>query len=470
MFTRSTMSALLCSAILLASSSVAATGTSKSSQFFWVSDIHFNPFADPALVDKLVGAPPSDWSRILNESSLSNFSKFGEDTNWQLFRSALRAMQSTVPDPAFTLVTGDLLAHHFREQFDANATVHDDASYLEFVRKTVEFEALELHRVSPKATIIALGNNDADCGDYLIQSDGRFLRDTGPMVARLAGASYESAFSKPWNAFGSFSVAHPVLPRHRVIVLDTSFLSYRHEPGCGGNAVDTGNEMLSWLADELAAAKQHHEKVWLVYHIPPGIDSYATLRHKTAGTAAPAVTFWRSSYAATFEPLLRQDHSTVEASFAGHTHLDDFRLIDIKSRFRSVVIMTPGLSPNIGQNPAFRVVTIDKGKLKNQSTYYLTNLASAGPQLQADWKLEYDFDQAWGMHNLNAASYHKLWRLISQSSEAQNRWMSFYSVSKPGTFITPATFSASHCASGYLSANAFETCVEKEKVHRIVIE
>ncbi len=374
-------------------------------------------------------------------------------------------MQRTVPDPAFALVTGDLLAHHFREQFNSNATNHDDTSYLEFVRKTVEFVASELHHVSPKASIIALGNNDADCGDYLIQSGGRFLGDTGPVVAGLAGAPYEPAFSKPWNAFGSFSVSNPVIPKDRIIVLDTTFISYRHEAACGGSVVDAGKEMLAWLEGELAAARRHREKIWLVYHIPPGIDSYATLRHKTAEDATPPVTFWRRPYAATFEELLKQYHSTVEASFAGHTHLDDFRLIDIKSRFRSVVMMTPGLSPNIGQNPAFRVVRLDKGKLRDQATYYLANLAAASPQLPADWKLEYDFDQAWGTHNLDAASYEKLWQQIAQPSQERDRWVLFYSASKPGNFITPGTFSAAHCASGYLSANGFETCVEEDKIH-----
>src|SRR5690242_5413499 len=101
---------------------------SPVSRFLWISDIHLNPFDDPALVHKLAVAPPSEWAGILNTSANTRFSTYGQDTNWRLFSSALAAIKQTLPEPAFTIVTGDLLAHEFRQRFNASATIHDDAA------------------------------------------------------------------------------------------------------------------------------------------------------------------------------------------------------------------------------------------------------------------------------------------------------------------------------------------------------
>src|SRR5690349_4383251 len=57
-----------------------------------VSDIHFNPMADPGLVTKLEAAEPSQWQTILSRSKSTSFSQYGQDTNWWLLRSSLDQM------------------------------------------------------------------------------------------------------------------------------------------------------------------------------------------------------------------------------------------------------------------------------------------------------------------------------------------------------------------------------------------
>ena len=463
---RAATCAFLIAQTLLFSNASAAMRSGRS-QFLWLSDIHFNPFEDPTLVDKLAAAPPSDWTAILSSSSRTKLSSFGQDTNWPLLSSAFSAIRRTIPSPAFTIVTGDLIAHHFREQFDATATAHDDHAFGEFARKTVEFIGLQLRQLSPDTRgIVALGNNDSACGDYFTESGGRFLRNTGPLVAALAGAADNSAFSAPWNAFGSFSVPHPMLRKHRIIVLDTAFLSSRHHNGCAAASTDAGSAMLTWLTHELSDARQHGDKVWLVYHIPPGVDGFATIRARTSSADA-IVMFWKDSYLTTFEELAKQYRSTIEASFAGHTHMDDFRLINHKDGHPSVVLITPSLGPNVRQNPSFRIVTLSsRGKLEDQATYYLGNLESVGPRAPADWKLEYSFKQAWHLRGLSAASYQKLWLRTAASPGDREQWMLFYSASAPGSFIPPDTFQTYHCASGYTNAQEFAACVGQGQVNR----
>ncbi len=70
--------------------------------------------------------------------------------------------------------------------------------------------------------------------------------------------------------------------------------------------------------------------------------------------------------------------ATITASFAGHDHTDDFRVIHAGATGGEFVLIDPPISPIYGQNPAFRVVTFGtEGGLADQSTYYLTNLQAA---------------------------------------------------------------------------------------------
>jgi phosphoglycolate phosphatase-like HAD superfamily hydrolase len=127
--------------------------------------------------------------------------------------------------------------------------------------------------------------------------------------------------------------------------------------------------------------------------------------------------------------------------------------------------MTPALSPNVNQNPAFRVVQFQKdGTLNNQVTYYLSNVLTAGSKTGPDWKREYSFDQVWGFHQLNYKNFQKLYRRIDSSPEARERWSTLYSVSHPeGGSMTPRSFWALHCASGHSSISEYQACLSSHK-------
>ncbi len=420
-------------------------------RFVWLSDIHFDPLADPTLADKLAAAEVTQWQSIFASSSSLKFSQFGEDTNWPLFSSAIQAIRRTLPDPAFTIVTGDLLVHHFREHFDQSASVHDDAAFRDFARKTAEFVGLQLKQIAfSRPVFISLGNNDSDCGDYLLQPDGAFLQGTRSLLADLLKAPSDSSVADSWTKYGAYSVPHPTLRHYRIISVNTVLFSARYRNACGDGRDDPGQGLISWLDAELARAKQKREKVWLLYHIPPGIDGFATTRHD--GTAVP---FWKAPYPENFDRLLARYQGTIAASFAGHTHTDDFRLTGAPGARRGLVLMTPGLSPIVKQSPAFRVVQFQSnGVLRDQTTYYLSSLSAP------EWKREYSFDQVWGFRQLNYKNFDKLYRRIEASPEARERWSLLYSVSHPeGGSITNQSFWALHCASGHTTISDYQACL-----------
>src|SRR5688500_20338316 len=82
-------------AIVLSLFAVASSALAE--KFLSVSDIDFNPFADPAIVTKLEAADVSQWDAILASSASTAFSTYGSDLNDPLLRSALGEMQKQLP-------------------------------------------------------------------------------------------------------------------------------------------------------------------------------------------------------------------------------------------------------------------------------------------------------------------------------------------------------------------------------------
>jgi hypothetical protein len=225
---------------------------------------------------------------------------------------------------------------------------------------------------------------------------------------------------------------------------------------------------LAWLEAELAAAKEAQERVWLLYHIPPGIDGYATLRRGACpGTMIP---MWDQAHAAAFLALLKRYAGTVTASFAGHTHMDDFRLIgDAEGRY-GFALITPAVSPIFGQNPAFRVVNYDAaGGILDQTTYDLTNLPQAtfaAGGVSPEWRAEYTFTWQWSLPRVDLPSLDHLYSLITDAPAEREQWHMIFPVSSPvywapfsgGNEQLARAVRAFRCASGNVAPSDYGQC------------
>jgi sphingomyelin phosphodiesterase acid-like 3 len=434
------------------------TSAQPASKFIWLSDLHFDSTADPKLIDALAEASVDEWSRILTSSPSGRFSAFGEDTNWALLSSSLAAIRQTAPNVKFTVVTGDILAHRFREKFQNMAKNNDDASFRRFATKTMQFIAAQLGTIAPgKPVLFTLGNNDSDCGDYELQPNGAFLRDGSAVIAQLLGPLTDQTSADDWTALGSYSVPHPSLRHHRVIALNSVYFSPTYQNACSDIDDDPARKEMRWLRSELAKARDHNDKVWLIFHIPPGIDGYATARAKQNGPDKAAF-MWKPVYTEAFRKLLKRYHKTITVSLAGHEHMDDFRLIT-----NSLVLMTPALSPIFRQNPAFRVVSFrPDGALSNGTTYYLSNLDEVLNGIPAEWKVEYSFTSTWGLSALDFKNFSKLYREIGAKSAVRDRWSTLYSVSHPqANTITRQSFPKLFCATGNVTEVDFNGCLER---------
>ena len=442
--------------------------------FLMVSDIHFNPMADPSLVDKLAASDIAQWETILGQSKRTSFSQYGEDTNWWLLQSSLNAMRDTIPHPAFIMTNGDMLAHHFPSTFKEITHDEDQEAYRKFVRKTIEFLVLEFRKRYPATPIfVTPGNNDDECGNYSIFAGGEFLHDTAEVARQLAHGDNE--LERSWEALGTYDIPNPAIRGVRIISLNTVFLSeiYRaadFKEGCANVTSSAANSLLTWLESRLSRAQQAHEKVWLMFHIPPGIDSYTTMQKYWAllkgkpdqdgkVCTSAVVPMWVPKWTAEFDALLEKYQDTVIASFAGHTHSDDFRIINPAGKNPEFILITASISPIYNQNPSFRLVKFAKdGSLLDSSVYYLSNLMMASSTTAGVWQREYTFSEQWKLQRIDAASLGALYGRIKSPGQDRDDWLKFYNVSSSVAHLPAKAMTGFVCAIEGLAPEEYSGC------------
>ena len=451
--------------------------------FLIVSDIHFNPMADASLVAKLAASEPAQWETILGQSRNGAFSQYGEDSNWWLLQSSLKAMRAALPHPAFVMTNGDMLAHQFPKTFQGITHDGDREDYRKFVRKTIQFLALQFQKTYPDTPILVTpGNNDDECGNYSIYANGEFLHDTAELAAKLAHANGD--FKSSWEALGSYEIPNPAIPGVRILALNSIFFSELYHPqnfkdGCATESTTAPDELLAWLESRLNKARQAHDKVWLMFHIPPGIDSYTTMhkylallkgkmeRQDEKLCASAVVPMWVPKWTAQFDDLLVKYKDTIAASFAGHTHSDEFRVIDPSSKDPQFVLVSPAISPVYNQNPAFRTVRFQQdGSLIDSSVYYLANLAFASNTTPGDWQREYTFSQQWHTQQLDGASLSSLYNKIKTQPAEGDEWLKLYNVSSAAVYLPANAVVGFSCAIEGLDPEAYIRCYCQPQLQR----
>jgi len=181
------------------------------------------------------------------------------------------------------------------------------------------------------------------------------------------------------------------------------------------------------------------------------------------------IPMWDQAYAEAFSALWRRYSDIVIVSFAGHTHMDDFRLAGDAGARYGFALITPAVSPIFGQNPAFRTVAYDAaGGILDQTTYGLTNFARAttDPGVAAEWRAEYTFTKEWNLPRVDLPSLDRLDTLIAEVPTETERWRMIFPVSSPvywapfsgGKEKLAQAVRAFRCASGNLVPTDYEHC------------
>jgi sphingomyelin phosphodiesterase acid-like 3 len=384
----------------------AGQGNAKSIRALFVSDIHFEPFRDPGKAAQLAAAPVEDWSAILAAPATADaeaqWTKLeqtcharGEDTAYALFQSSLRAIHAQASGAKFVIMSGDLIAHSFSCKFAALFPKAAPGEYKSFVEKTTSYVMGGLRTALPGVPVYAaLGNNDSDCGDYQLDANSTFLKESGELFAADLHGAERSRALQTFAAGGYYSADLPApMERARLLVLDDLFMSERYRT-CGGNAdAAPAAEQIAWLRQQLNEARDKKEKVWVMTHIPPGVNTYSTAAKGKDICVKGKPTMFLSSE--TLPELLAGYGDVIQLAIFAHTHMDEVRLLTSKhvdaAHGPVAVKIVASISPIDGNNPSFTVATVDPAHAILED--YRVIAASNQTGIGTTWTEEYDFAQ-----------------------------------------------------------------------------
>jgi sphingomyelin phosphodiesterase acid-like 3 len=386
----------------------AANGSANSIQAVFVSDIHFEPFRDPGKAAQLAVAPVAKWNTILaapaSADAAAQWAKVdqacptrGADTSYALYQSGLHAIHAQTGDAKFVILSGDLIAHSFSCKFAAVFPKAAPADYKAFVEKTIAYVMTNLRAALPGVPVYAaLGNNDSDCGDYQLDVNGAFLKESAQVFAADLEGTEKAQALRDFAAGGYYSVSLPApVEKTRLLVLDDLFMSDRYQT-CGGKADPApAAAQIAWLKQQLNEARDKKEKIWVMAHIPPGVDSYSTARKWMELCAGGKPKMFLSSEA--LPEVLADYGDVVQLAIFAHTHMDEMRLLtpakEAAAQEPVAVKMVASISPIDGNNPSFTIATVDPvhAILEDYRVIAASNQTGAATQ----WAEEYDFAKAY---------------------------------------------------------------------------
>ncbi len=446
-----------------------------------LSDIHLDPFHDPAKLPALIAAPATGWASILygpdSPTQPADFAHLqqactarGIDTPPALLVSALHAARQQQPHPLFVTISGDLLVHQFDCRFHNLTPNASEAEYSAFASKTVAFIALQLREAFPHTPIyFALGNNDSGCDDYREDPGSDFLHaNAANFSAGVLSRTNRSAILHEFPHLGDYTVTLPAPIRNaRLIILQDIFESRRYTTCSGTSASDATTQQIDWLRAQLTAARAAHAHVWLMAHIPPGIDAYSTFTaHLNVCTGQPPVMFLASDALAT---TLADFPDVIRLALFGHTHMDEFRTITTPDGTIPVKLV-PSVTPVNGNDPAFTVAEINPSTatLKDYTVYSASNQTG----IDTAWTEEYRYSTTYHLPDLSGASLQNLTASFiddkSGSADASHSYQEFFFVGDPGASkgikaiknaaAVKLVWPAYACAITHTDAAAFRSC------------
>jgi sphingomyelin phosphodiesterase acid-like 3 len=166
------------------------------------------------------------------------------------------------------------------------------------------------------------------------------------------------------------------------------------------------------------------------------------------------VPFWQAKYSTEFSTLMSTYSDVVRLAFAGHIHMDDFR-VSAANPPTLPLRLTPAVSPIFKNNPAFSVMTynVTTASLSDITTFFLP---LSSPTLA--WSKEYQFDSAYDVSSFSAANLSAIAAGILSGGSARSTFEKNYAVSTPSP-IHPSNLSYYSCAQTSFTAASYSDCV-----------
>jgi sphingomyelin phosphodiesterase acid-like 3 len=154
----------------------------------------------------------------------------------------------------------------------------------------------------------------------------------------------------------------------------------------------------------LDAARKDHVNVWVMGHIPPGVDPYSTISglKDVCGGAKPTIFLSSDALGET----LSKYGDVIRLAIFGHTHMDELRLIvpeqgkDGAAGQAVPLKMVPSISPVDGNLPSFVVAQAETATGTLQD--YRVIAASNDTGVDTKWAETYDYGKTYQQPDLSA--------------------------------------------------------------------
>jgi len=379
-----------------------------------LSDLHLDPFHDPAKVPQLVKAPVEEWAAILSSpDSATQEADFAAvqkackakqltDAPYALLASSLQAAMAQAGNARFVTVSGDLLVHDLDCRYRAalklpKSTADDESLSAAFAEKTTVFVMKQVEQVFAGIPVyIALGNNDSRCNHNRMDVRDEYLKATaeatiGGLVGVSAGERKQALASYESGGYYAVTMTAP-MQNTRLLVLDDIYMMSKFAD-CEADESDQkgAQEQMAWLTSALDSARQKGERVWVLGHVPPAINPKAALANAATLCTGGEVEGYLSSDA--LANALTSHADVVKLALFGHTHMDELHLLGSGDAGVPMKVVA-SISPVSGNIPSFTVskVAPSSAMLIDYTVFEASNTTG----VDTTWPKEYSFKETYG--------------------------------------------------------------------------
>ncbi|XP_023719561.1 acid sphingomyelinase-like phosphodiesterase 3a [Cryptotermes secundus] len=354
--------------------------------YFWhITDIHYNVHYSTSgdtrkfcrrTENKLGGGG------VGNSRPAGRYGDYNCDSPWPLVESAAKAMKSKHGDNIeFVLWTGDGVAHSPGVSGEHQLEVLQNLTHL--LR----------HTFRSQFVFPVLGHDDPNPGLHF----GQGYKDVATLWRHWLPTEAIQTFNK-----GGYYTIEQKVQKLRLVMLNTNLCS-----DIVGNEEDPAGQW-AWLDDTLQKSQGNRETVYLVGHMPPGVDE------RQNGGISPYHDVFQERFNQRYLKLVRKYSDIIVGQFFGHLHSDSFRIVYSDTGHPvSWIFIAPAVSPKRtpsgANNPGLRLYKFDTdtGQVLDYRQYYL-DLNAANLRNAAEWLPEYNLTDYYGLNEVSASELHNL--------------------------------------------------------------
>lgn len=343
----------------------------------------------------------------LNTTNSSTIT-YGEDTSTILWSSALDEITTLITDnrPRFITFTGDVPSHGVPFP---NPSGHQKADIAAVLTSLSSLDAISKNNIP---IFYAVGNNDSlvtDYGEFFDVSKNRNLFYLDPAHNSPATRGWPALNANPDCSVSpifacTYTTTSPMPKAHaadmanaqsqgyysayplgstvpfRLISLNSVIFSrdYLYPNISSQTQLNEAQAEMDWLADQLASARDNDESVYIIMHIPVGLDAFSN-------NTVPYHDMWNTTlylrngllFRDAFLALMIQYQNNIRAVISGHTHEDELRAFYPDKNLRKMEVLdvgVPGITANHFNNPGMQVYLYNYSFQLTEATTYYTNL------------------------------------------------------------------------------------------------